>query len=89
MGRTASNEPLKAAQEEIDESWQQDLEALLTKGVQQGQRGAARTGPGPCDRPTAAPADPCALAGPTRPTPSFRTGPDREPAFSRRFSLMP
>ncbi|MEU9088248.1 TetR/AcrR family transcriptional regulator [Streptomyces sp. NPDC048357] len=34
--RTASNEPLKAAQEEIDESWQQDLEALLAKGVEQG-----------------------------------------------------
>ncbi|MET8750935.1 TetR/AcrR family transcriptional regulator [Streptomyces sp. NPDC004667] len=35
--RTASNEPLKAAQEEIDEGWQQDLEALLTKGVDQGR----------------------------------------------------
>ncbi|MFE6837637.1 TetR/AcrR family transcriptional regulator [Streptomyces sp. NPDC057705] len=35
--RTASNEPLKAAQEEIDESWQRDLEALLAKGVEQGR----------------------------------------------------
>ncbi|MCX5197627.1 TetR family transcriptional regulator [Streptomyces sp. NBC_00249] len=35
--RTASNEPLKAAQEEIDEGWQQDLEALLAKGVDQGR----------------------------------------------------
>lgn len=35
--RTASNEPLKAAQEEIDESWQQDLESLLAKGVDQGR----------------------------------------------------
>ncbi|MEV7174342.1 TetR/AcrR family transcriptional regulator [Streptomyces sp. NPDC089922] len=35
--RTASNEPLKAAQEEIDEGWQRDLEALLAKGVEQGR----------------------------------------------------
>ncbi|WP_371679238.1 TetR/AcrR family transcriptional regulator [Streptomyces sp. NBC_01276] len=35
--RTASNEPLKAAQEEIDEGWQRDLEALLAKGVDQGR----------------------------------------------------
>ncbi|MFD9725693.1 TetR/AcrR family transcriptional regulator [Streptomyces sp. NPDC059072] len=35
--RTASNEPLKAAQEEIDDSWQRDLEALLAKGVDQGR----------------------------------------------------
>ncbi|MFF4392325.1 TetR family transcriptional regulator C-terminal domain-containing protein [Streptomyces sp. NPDC001552] len=35
--RTASNQPLKAAQEEIDDSWQRDLEALLTKGVDQGR----------------------------------------------------
>ncbi|MFE2327906.1 TetR/AcrR family transcriptional regulator [Streptomyces sp. NPDC059385] len=35
--RTASNEPLKAAQEEIDDSWQQDLETLLAKGVDQGR----------------------------------------------------
>ncbi|MGW0392006.1 TetR/AcrR family transcriptional regulator [Streptomyces sp. NPDC003042] len=35
--RTASNQPLKAAQEEIDEGWQRDLEALLAKGVDQGR----------------------------------------------------
>ncbi|MGW7438175.1 TetR family transcriptional regulator C-terminal domain-containing protein [Streptomyces sp. NPDC054849] len=35
--RTASNEPLKAAQEEIDDGWQRDLEALLAKGVGQGR----------------------------------------------------
>ncbi|MEU8775973.1 TetR/AcrR family transcriptional regulator [Streptomyces sp. NPDC048606] len=35
--RTASNEPLKAAQEEIDDGWRRDLEALLTRGVEQGR----------------------------------------------------
>ncbi|MFD3548321.1 TetR/AcrR family transcriptional regulator [Streptomyces sp. NPDC058655] len=35
--RTASNEPLRAAQQEIDDGWQRDLEALLSKGVDQGR----------------------------------------------------
>ncbi|MFD3808871.1 TetR/AcrR family transcriptional regulator [Streptomyces sp. NPDC058611] len=35
--RTASNEPLRAAQQEIDDGWQRDLEALLAKGVGQGR----------------------------------------------------
>lgn len=35
--RTASNEPLRAAQQEIDDGWQRDLEALLAKGVDQGR----------------------------------------------------
>ncbi|MCX4694169.1 TetR/AcrR family transcriptional regulator [Streptomyces sp. NBC_01408] len=35
--RTASNEPLRAAQQEIDDGWQRDLEALLAKGVEQGR----------------------------------------------------
>ncbi|MER6997310.1 TetR/AcrR family transcriptional regulator [Streptomyces sp. NPDC000410] len=33
--RTASNEPLRQAQEEIDLGWQQDLETLIGKGVAQ------------------------------------------------------
>ncbi|MFD3699284.1 TetR/AcrR family transcriptional regulator [Streptomyces sp. NPDC058646] len=43
--RTASNEPLRAAQQEIDAGWQRDLEALLVKGVDQG-RFAAMDVPG-------------------------------------------
>ncbi|MEU9374949.1 TetR/AcrR family transcriptional regulator [Streptomyces sp. NPDC048255] len=35
--RTASNEPLRTAQQEIDDGWQRDLEALLAKGVDQGR----------------------------------------------------
>ncbi|MEU9417831.1 TetR/AcrR family transcriptional regulator [Streptomyces sp. NPDC048272] len=35
--RTPSNEPLQAAQQEIDDGWQRDLETLLGKGVQQGR----------------------------------------------------
>ncbi|MFG2297407.1 TetR/AcrR family transcriptional regulator [Streptomyces sp. NPDC048603] len=35
--RTASNAALRAAQEEIDLGWQQDLEALLARGVDQGR----------------------------------------------------
>jgi AcrR family transcriptional regulator len=35
--RTASNEPLREAQAEIDRSWQEDLESLLAKGVRQGR----------------------------------------------------
>ncbi|MFJ5810099.1 TetR family transcriptional regulator [Streptomyces sp. NBC_01426] len=35
--RTPSNEPLQAAQQEIDDGWQRDLEALLDKGVRQGR----------------------------------------------------
>ncbi|MCY0920112.1 TetR/AcrR family transcriptional regulator [Streptomyces sp. H27-G5] len=35
--RTPSNEPLQAAQREIDDGWQRDLEALLDKGVRQGR----------------------------------------------------
>lgn len=35
--RTASNEPLRQAQAEIDRGWQQDLESLLAKGVRQGR----------------------------------------------------
>ncbi|MFE7244009.1 TetR/AcrR family transcriptional regulator [Streptomyces sp. NPDC057580] len=34
--RTASNEPLRQAQAEIDRGWQEDLESLLAKGVRQG-----------------------------------------------------
>ncbi|WP_405783855.1 TetR/AcrR family transcriptional regulator [Streptomyces sp. NBC_00859] len=33
--RAGSNEPLRAAQEELDRGWQQDLEAVLTKGAAQ------------------------------------------------------
>ncbi|MEU3063652.1 TetR/AcrR family transcriptional regulator [Streptomyces subrutilus] len=43
--RTASNEPLRTAQQEIDDGWQRDLEALLAKGVAQG-RFAAMDVPG-------------------------------------------
>ncbi|MDQ0846946.1 TetR/AcrR family transcriptional regulator [Streptomyces sp. V1I6] len=39
--RTASNEPLREAQAEIDRSWQEDLESLLAKGVRQGRFAAA------------------------------------------------
>lgn len=35
--RTPSNEALRAAQQEIDDGWEQDLEALLAKGVEQGR----------------------------------------------------
>ncbi|MFI9048738.1 TetR/AcrR family transcriptional regulator [Streptomyces sp. NPDC053427] len=35
--RTPSNEPLHRAQEEMDQGWQDDLEALLAKGVQRGR----------------------------------------------------
>ncbi|MCY0939141.1 TetR/AcrR family transcriptional regulator [Streptomyces sp. H34-S4] len=35
--RTASNEALRAAQQEIDDGWQDDLESLLAKGVAQGR----------------------------------------------------
>ncbi|MCX4537533.1 TetR family transcriptional regulator [Streptomyces sp. NBC_00841] len=35
--RTASNEPLRQAQAEIDRGWQEDLESLLGKGVRQGR----------------------------------------------------
>lgn len=35
--RTPSNEALRAAQQEIDDGWQRDLEALLAKGVEQGR----------------------------------------------------
>ncbi|MFJ3104506.1 TetR family transcriptional regulator C-terminal domain-containing protein [Streptomyces sp. NPDC086835] len=35
--RTASSEPLREAQAEIDRSWQKDLESLLAKGVRQGR----------------------------------------------------
>ncbi|MFJ9683278.1 TetR/AcrR family transcriptional regulator [Streptomyces sp. NPDC101194] len=35
--RTASNEPLRRAQAEIDRGWQDDLESLLAKGVRQGR----------------------------------------------------
>ncbi|MFB6714400.1 MULTISPECIES: TetR/AcrR family transcriptional regulator [unclassified Streptomyces] len=35
--RTASNEPLRQAQAEIDRGWQDDLESLLAKGVRQGR----------------------------------------------------
>ncbi|MER5775343.1 TetR/AcrR family transcriptional regulator [Streptomyces sp. NPDC002039] len=35
--RTPSNEPLQVAQQEIDDGWQRDLEALLDKGVRQGR----------------------------------------------------
>lgn len=35
--RIPSNEPLRAAQQEIDDGWQRDLEALLAKGVEQGR----------------------------------------------------
>ncbi|MFE7708433.1 TetR/AcrR family transcriptional regulator [Streptomyces sp. NPDC057486] len=35
--RTASNEPLRQAQAEIDRSWHEDLESLLAKGVRQGR----------------------------------------------------
>ncbi|MGW6689454.1 TetR/AcrR family transcriptional regulator [Streptomyces sp. NPDC054961] len=35
--RTASNEALRTAQQEIDDGWQDDLEALLAKGVDQGR----------------------------------------------------
>ncbi|WOX20694.1 TetR/AcrR family transcriptional regulator [Streptomyces solicathayae] len=35
--RTPANEALRAAQEEMDLAWQQDLEALLAKGVAQGR----------------------------------------------------
>ncbi|MGI5448978.1 TetR/AcrR family transcriptional regulator [Streptomyces sp. CA-243310] len=35
--RTPSNEPLQAAQQEIDDGWQRDLETLLDKGVRQGR----------------------------------------------------
>ncbi|MFC5916688.1 TetR/AcrR family transcriptional regulator [Streptomyces pulveraceus] len=35
--RTASNEPLRQAQAEIDRGWQEDLESLLATGVRQGR----------------------------------------------------
>ncbi|MGW3085330.1 TetR/AcrR family transcriptional regulator [Streptomyces sp. NPDC001108] len=35
--RTASNEPLRQAQAEIDRGWQKDLETLLAQGVRQGR----------------------------------------------------
>ncbi|MFF9506853.1 TetR/AcrR family transcriptional regulator [Streptomyces sp. NPDC014724] len=35
--RTASNEPLRQAQAEIDRGWQDDLASLLAKGVRQGR----------------------------------------------------
>jgi len=35
--RTGANEQLRAAQAEIDVSWQKDLESLLAKGVRQGR----------------------------------------------------
>ncbi|MEU9115439.1 TetR/AcrR family transcriptional regulator [Streptomyces sp. NPDC048483] len=35
--RTPSNEPLHQAQEEMDQGWQDDLEALLAKGVERGR----------------------------------------------------
>ncbi|MET9856614.1 TetR/AcrR family transcriptional regulator [Streptomyces sp. NPDC006450] len=35
--RIPSNEPLRAAQQEIDDGWQRDLESLLAKGVEQGR----------------------------------------------------
>ncbi|MFJ9946115.1 TetR/AcrR family transcriptional regulator [Streptomyces erythrochromogenes] len=35
--RTPSNEDLRAAQEEIDAGWYEDLRALLAKGVEQGR----------------------------------------------------
>ncbi|MFJ6017431.1 TetR/AcrR family transcriptional regulator [Streptomyces sp. NPDC092952] len=35
--RTASNEPLRQAQAEIDRGWQEDLETLLAQGVRQGR----------------------------------------------------
>ncbi|MER6391998.1 TetR/AcrR family transcriptional regulator [Streptomyces sp. NPDC059382] len=35
--RTPSNEPLRVAQQEIDDGWQRDLETLLDKGVRQGR----------------------------------------------------
>ncbi|MEU6017012.1 TetR/AcrR family transcriptional regulator [Streptomyces sp. NPDC047515] len=35
--RTASNEPLRQAQAEIDRGWQDDLESLLAKGVRKGR----------------------------------------------------
>ncbi|MFD9303589.1 TetR/AcrR family transcriptional regulator [Streptomyces sp. NPDC060048] len=35
--RIPANEPLRAAQQEIDDGWQRDLEALLAKGVEQGR----------------------------------------------------
>ncbi|MFD3540334.1 TetR/AcrR family transcriptional regulator [Streptomyces sp. NPDC058662] len=44
--RTASNEPLRAAQQEIDDGWQRDLEALLAKGVDQGRFAAGLDVPG-------------------------------------------
>ncbi|MFD4245738.1 TetR/AcrR family transcriptional regulator [Streptomyces sp. NPDC058525] len=44
--RTASNEPLRAAQQEIDDGWQRDLESLLAKGVAQGRFAAGLDVPG-------------------------------------------
>ncbi|WP_258053046.1 TetR/AcrR family transcriptional regulator [Streptomyces sp. Ru73] len=41
--RTAVNEPLREAQEELDRAWREDLAALLAKGVAQG-----RFAPGDC-----------------------------------------
>ncbi|MGW0465596.1 TetR/AcrR family transcriptional regulator [Streptomyces sp. NPDC003027] len=35
--RTPANESLREAQRELDRGWQEDLEALLTKGVSQGR----------------------------------------------------
>ncbi|MGW2181314.1 TetR/AcrR family transcriptional regulator [Streptomyces sp. NPDC001732] len=35
--RTASNEPLRQAQAEIDRGWQEDLEALLAEGARRGR----------------------------------------------------
>ncbi|WP_407285314.1 TetR/AcrR family transcriptional regulator [Streptomyces sp. BP-8] len=35
--RTPSNESLHQAQEEMDQSWQDDLESLLSKGVERGR----------------------------------------------------
>ncbi|MFF1492971.1 TetR/AcrR family transcriptional regulator [Streptomyces sp. NPDC058304] len=39
--RTPANEDLRAAQQEIDDGWQRDLETLLAKGVDQGRFAAA------------------------------------------------
>ncbi|MGI5467929.1 TetR/AcrR family transcriptional regulator [Streptomyces sp. CA-132043] len=39
--RTAVNEPLREAQEELDRSWREDLAGLLAKGVAQGRFAAA------------------------------------------------
>ncbi|MER5729935.1 TetR/AcrR family transcriptional regulator [Streptomyces sp. NPDC002138] len=44
--RTAASEPLRAAQQEIDDGWQRDLERLLAKGVEQGRFAASLDVPG-------------------------------------------